>query len=335
MEFGVQRWQQPDYSIDPDGSTYAVKIDRAIAAAKRPSTWFAPHQAYLGSPAPDLSVELDAGFIWNSGTLAEVAAQSVAGFTIPSAGQHVIDRVVVDAQTGAAERVAGTAVTGSPSASPPAIPAGKIPICQVLISSSNTVVTNSMIGDERVFPTEHGVPRVLYSGQASAVSALLLSFLSYLSVYRVFEVLLEDYRPGTDDTELHVRVSTNVGSPVDAGASQYGYAAQAMSASPAAATPVSSAETHIKIGHTAATEAIGNAATESLSGKITIHNPSNATAWPKVSFDVNYINANATATHCTERGGGHRRAAQDVDSIELTAESGTFSTRYCVIGYGF
>src|SRR5690606_24482496 len=57
---------------------------------------------------------------------------------------------VVDATTGVATRVAGTAVTGSPSAVPPDIPAGKLPICQVLINDDDTVITNSMITDERV-----------------------------------------------------------------------------------------------------------------------------------------------------------------------------------------
>src|SRR3990167_279179 len=131
----VQRWVDPDYS-DPDqsGATYPIGIDRAIAIVKRFGAWFAPHQVYAGSPNPDLAVELDAGWIWNGASLTEVAAQTVSGFTIPSAGQHCIDRVVVDALTGTASRVAGTAVTGSPSATAPAIPAGKIPICRVLIA---------------------------------------------------------------------------------------------------------------------------------------------------------------------------------------------------------
>lgn len=70
---------------------------------------------------------------------------------VPSAGQHRVDRVVVDVVTGVASRVAGTAVTGSPSATPPAIPAGKLPICQVRITSDDTVILNSMITDERLF----------------------------------------------------------------------------------------------------------------------------------------------------------------------------------------
>lgn len=158
----VQRFVQPDYSAPAqDGSTYPTYLDRAINVFKRTGDWFAPHQVYAGSPQPDLAVELDAGWVWNGTTLTEKAAQTVSGFTIPSAGQHRIDRVVVDASTGAATRVAGTAVTGSPSAVAPAIPAGKIPICQVLITSADTAVLDSMITDERVLVTS-----------ASGISAL-------------------------------------------------------------------------------------------------------------------------------------------------------------------
>lgn len=148
---GVQRFVQPDYSaLDQDGSTYPVYIDRAIAVLKRAGAAFAPHQVYSGSPNPDLAVEVDAGYIWNGSTLTEVAAQTVAGFTIPSAGQNRVDRIVLDAVTGAASRVAGTPVTGSPTAVAPAIPVGKLPCAQVTIDSSSTAVLNSMITDERV-----------------------------------------------------------------------------------------------------------------------------------------------------------------------------------------
>ena len=151
---GVQRFQQPDYSDNTqDATSYAVNIDRAIAVSKRFSDWFAPHQVYAGSPNPDLAVEIDAGFIWNGTTLTEVAAQTVAGFTIPSAGQNRVDRIVLNSLTGVASRIAGTAVTGSPTATAPAITAGSIPVCQVVISSADTAVLNSMITDERCLVT--------------------------------------------------------------------------------------------------------------------------------------------------------------------------------------
>lgn len=144
----VARWQQPDYTT-MQAAAYKAALDAAHAVAKRFADRFAPHQVYAGSPNPDMAVELDAGAIWNAETLTEVAAQTVSGFTVPSAGQHRIDRVVIDASTGVASRIAGTAATGSPSATPPAITTGKLPVCQVLITSADTYITNSMITDER------------------------------------------------------------------------------------------------------------------------------------------------------------------------------------------
>ena len=149
---GVQKPVQPDYSSQT-GTEYPTNIDKALSVVKRHGDWFAPYQQDVGSPSPDLSVRLAAGFTWDGTTFTEVAAQSVSGFTAPSAGQHRIDRVVVHAVTGAGLRVAGTAATGSPTASPPSIPEGYIPVCQVLLTDSDTAVLNSMITDERAFRT--------------------------------------------------------------------------------------------------------------------------------------------------------------------------------------
>lgn len=146
----VAKFVQPDYTDNSQsGSLYPTYIDAAIAVLARHGRWFAAHEQDQGSPAPELSVRLDAGYDLSGN---EIAAQSVGGFTIPSAGQHRIDRVVLNPASGVAYRLAGTAVTGSPSATPPAIPAGLEPICQVLITSADTVITNSMITDERRFP---------------------------------------------------------------------------------------------------------------------------------------------------------------------------------------
>lgn len=145
----VARYVDPNYTTQT-AAQYKANLDAAAKVMKRLGDWFAPHQVYAGSPNPDLAVELDAGWVFKGSTLTEIAAQTVTGFTIPSAGQNRVDRVVLDPFTGAARRVAGTAVTGSPSATAPAIPAGTIPICQVYITSSDTVITDAMITDERV-----------------------------------------------------------------------------------------------------------------------------------------------------------------------------------------
>jgi hypothetical protein len=140
---------QPNYTTQ-DAATYKAAIDGITAVHDRLGGAFAAHEQNVGSPSPDLSVRVDAGFIFSGVTLTEVAAQSVSGFTTPSSGQERIDRVVIDASTGVASRVAGTAVSGSPSAVAPAIPSGKLPCCQIRFTDTSTAVLNSMITDERI-----------------------------------------------------------------------------------------------------------------------------------------------------------------------------------------
>lgn len=146
----VARRVAPNYTTQ-SAAQYKANIDAAFAVDARFGGWFAPHQVYAGSPNPDLAIEIDAGALWDGSQLNEIASQVVGGFTIPSAGQSRVDRVVIDGATGAASRVAGTPATGSPTAVAPQIPSGKIPVCQVLITSADTVITDSMITDERVF----------------------------------------------------------------------------------------------------------------------------------------------------------------------------------------
>lgn len=152
----VATFRQPNYTSD-EGTAYPLGIDAAFSVLRRLAGGFAPHEQNVGSPAPDLTIAVDAGHIWTGFALTEIAQQSVSGFTIPVSGTR-IDRVVLDPLTGVASRIAGTAAVGSPSAVPPAITHGKLPICQVTITSTDTVITNDMIVDER--PTLMGTPFV-------------------------------------------------------------------------------------------------------------------------------------------------------------------------------
>lgn len=149
----VPTFLQPNFTTQ-SAAVYKAAIDAAIAVLARQAAGFAAHEQDASSPQPDMTVRVDAGQTFTFGfaapELREIAAQTVSGFTTPAAGYERIDRVVIDPLTGAATRVAGTAqTTGSPGPSAPAIPAGKLPVCQVLITDSDTVITNDMITDER------------------------------------------------------------------------------------------------------------------------------------------------------------------------------------------
>lgn len=139
----VSTFTQPNAAVQLP-IAYKTAIDDSVNVMKRVAASFAPHQ----QASPDMTVRVDAGVIWNGSTLVEVAAQDTGTITAPS-GNPRIDRVVVDAATGVVSVVTGSEA-GSPSA--PAVPAGSLPVCQILLDNDpvTTTITNSLITDERV-----------------------------------------------------------------------------------------------------------------------------------------------------------------------------------------
>jgi hypothetical protein len=123
-------------------SDYFPAIDGDMAVVARLGAAFAPHE----TAAPSLSIAVDSGATFDGTTVTEVAAQMTAPLTVPSTDPR-IDRVVVDQATGAASVIQGVEAA-SPVA--PAIPAGSLPVAQVLLTPSTTAITNAMITDERV-----------------------------------------------------------------------------------------------------------------------------------------------------------------------------------------
>lgn len=130
------------------GTAYKTQIDANSVAALRFADNFAPR----AQTSPNMTVHIDAGHLYKTGTLTEVAAQDSGSITVPSGSNKRIDRAVIDNITGAMTIVTGTPTTGTPAA--PAIPAGTSPIMQIgtvasPIVNGTTSLTNSMITDER------------------------------------------------------------------------------------------------------------------------------------------------------------------------------------------
>ena len=136
----VAQFLQTSYTTQT-GTAYPLAIDADWAVAGRFVDNFAPH----ANAPPNLTVALDAGHVFNGAVLTEVAAQSTGAIAPPVANPR-IDRVVVDRATGAVSVVTGTEAA---SPVPPAIPASKAPVAQVLLQTTSTAVTNSMLTDER------------------------------------------------------------------------------------------------------------------------------------------------------------------------------------------
>ncbi|MCH8991941.1 MAG: hypothetical protein IIA44_09375 [Acidobacteria bacterium] len=137
---GVSTFTQPDFT-GQDETALKTNYDNAAAVMKRIGVAFAPHE----QATPDMTVRLDAGFVFDGATLTEVAAQNTGTITAPSTNPR-IDRVVIDRATGAVSVVTGTE---DPSPSPPAIGAGKVPIAQVSLVVSQTEIVNADLTDER------------------------------------------------------------------------------------------------------------------------------------------------------------------------------------------
>lgn len=136
----VAKFTQPDYTAQ-SGAQYPSNIDAAIAVHHRLAGAYAPHSAVT----PNMTVVVDAGAMLSNGTLVENGQQTTATITAPATNPR-IDRVVIDAITGTVSVITG-AEAASPSA--PAIPSGKIPVCQIALAVSTTAITNSLLTDER------------------------------------------------------------------------------------------------------------------------------------------------------------------------------------------
>ncbi|MFA5381854.1 MAG: hypothetical protein WC356_01725 [Candidatus Micrarchaeia archaeon] len=133
---------QPNFeTMGGNPTLYSQAIEGSIMAARRTALAFAPHE----QDPPDMTVRVDVGHIFDGTTLTEKVGQNSTAITAPSTNPR-IDRVVVDRYTGVILVVAGTEAA-APTA--PAIPADKLPVCQILLATSTTAITNDLITDER------------------------------------------------------------------------------------------------------------------------------------------------------------------------------------------
>lgn len=131
---------QPDFTTQ-DATTYKGSIDASMAVLAEVGQHFACHAA----DTPDMTLTVDAGRLQVGAQLVSVAQQVSSALTAPSVNPR-IDRVVIDATTGAASIVTGTEAA-SPSA--PNIPAGKLPCAKVALVVAQTTIQPSDITDER------------------------------------------------------------------------------------------------------------------------------------------------------------------------------------------
>ena len=133
-------WTDPNYATQT-GTTFPVGLANCLMDLKRLGNNFNP----FAQATPNMTIGVDAGHIGNGTTLTEIAPQDTPAFTAPVSNPR-IDRVVIDRASGALSVVAGTEAS---SPTPPAIPAGKCPVAQVLLTVGMVAIANASITDER------------------------------------------------------------------------------------------------------------------------------------------------------------------------------------------
>lgn len=194
------------------GSAWKAQIDANFAVSQRVVGPFAPRPANV----MNMTVVIDAGFIFKDGAVAEVAAQTTAAFVAPVTNSR-IDRIVADRATGAISVVAGTA---APVPVPPAIPTGKNPIAQVLIGSATTVLTNASIFDERAL-SSLGLSMAAFAGVGANIVAdangNLVDTLPYQNKTVAYSLVSADRNTQTNFTITVARTVTAL-APATAGA---------------------------------------------------------------------------------------------------------------------
>ena len=122
---------------------HPLTVDGDLFVLARIAAAFAPHES---SPIA-MTVTLDAGHLVYAGQFVEKPAQTTAAIAAPVSNPRV-DRLVLDRSTATVSIVAG-AEAAAPV--PPAIPLNAIPIAQILLTPTTTVITNAVITDERDF----------------------------------------------------------------------------------------------------------------------------------------------------------------------------------------
>ena len=154
-----------------DAASYKAAIDGDVSVMAKLAAPFAPH----AQATPNMTVAVDTGAVFVGGVLNIVAMQSTGMLAAPVSHPR-IDRVVINAMTGAIATVPGTE---SATPIPPAIPPGFLPIAQVLLQTTSTSITNAMITDERIAGNLLPSP----STKVIAQNAVPLSFVAVANTF--------------------------------------------------------------------------------------------------------------------------------------------------------
>lgn len=160
-------------------------------------------------------------------------------------------------------------------------------------------------------------------GTGTASGSALIEFTSLIdSTYDQYEVTISDVIFASDSNQLYMRTSADNGSTYDA-ASDYANGTNTIvhngivTSSTIAAINASSVVELVK------TASVGNAAGESLSGRLSLYKPSSTTT---TKFSHNFVYDDTNGNFVQSYGGGCRHASEAVNAIKFYAVSGNITS---------
>jgi hypothetical protein len=189
-------------------------------------------------------------------------------------------------------------------------------------STVNTVMT---AGDLKINGFPVGM-LLLANGVVSSAATLDIPLTSY-TAFRGFHLVLANFIPATDATDLWIRFSTNGGSSYDAGASDYRWAYFNF------VNPTASGA----VGETAGAKIgmftiVGSGTAEGVSADIKLYDPFNTAVRTRVGFTC-WGHDNTDGARGSV-GSGFRLTAQDTDAIRIMFSSGNITSgKWAIYGY--
>ena len=194
------------------------------------------------------------------------------------------------------------------------------------MASDSATAVSSQQAIKAYVSSQSGLILLASASPSAAASVDITSAIT--ATYDTYLLVFSNLIPVTDDVGLWLRTSTDNGSAFDSGATEYSFGADGVIADGPTGSIISNGDdsnSEIVFTDNAATKGVGNASTEGISGKIWFYNPLNASVFTRVYFDAVWGSADSNySAHVT--GFGARKAAADVDAVQLLFESGNIAS---------
>lgn len=287
------------------GSAVAKLITQANAFAGGEWVYLVGSVYTIGDNTSDVTAEI-------VGVVAFDPAPTGADFTLQTSGFH----------TGDAGLVAGSVyflgLAGALTLVPPT-ELGEVvkPLLSADTTTSGIMLTyrGDIIGE--TVPPPSGDFVLLATATANA--AFSIDFTGLSSTHIEYQIVFTDIVVGTDAADLNFLTSTDAGVSYDTGVSDYAWGEfQYGISAPFSGTGNSAADARIRL-----INALGTGANESVSGSVTIYNPSAAT-FTRLSGFV--TGTNSSPTTLSNMMSGVRLSAADVDAVRFIASTGTIAS---------